>query len=125
MYNGYRPDEAAVLEAGGHARNSIHNLKNGIFTRGILMDIPRLKGVPYLEPETPIYVEDLEAWEAHTGVRAGPGDAVFIRTGRWAAREVLGAVHHRPHRGPRPACTRRSFRGSASATSRCSAATAR
>ena len=90
MYNGYRPDEAAVLEAGGHARNSIHNLKNGIFTRGILMDIPRLKGVPYLEPETPIYVEDLEAWEARTGVRAGAGDAVFIRTGRWAAREVLG-----------------------------------
>ena len=90
MYNGYRPDEAAVLEAGGHARNSIHNLKNGVFTRGILMDIPRLKGVPYLEPETPIYVEDLEAWEARTGVRAGAGDAVFIRTGRWAAREVLG-----------------------------------
>ena len=90
MYNGYRPDEAAVLEAGGHARNSIHNLKNGVFTRGILMDIPRLKGVPYLEPETPIYVEDLEAWEARAGVRAGAGDAVFIRTGRWAAREVLG-----------------------------------
>ena len=90
MYNGYRPAEAAVLEAGGHARNSIHNLKNGVFTRGILMDIPRLKGVPYLEPETPIYVEDLEAWEARTGVRAGAGDAVFIRTGRWAARAVLG-----------------------------------
>jgi kynurenine formamidase len=90
MYNGYRPDEAAVLEAGGHARNSIHNLKNGVFTRGILMDIPRLKGVPYLDPETPIYVEDLEAWEARAGVRAGAGDAVFIRTGRWAAREVLG-----------------------------------
>ena len=90
MYNGYRPDEAAVLEAGGHARNSIHNLKDGVFTRGILMDIPRLKGVPYLEPETPIYVEDLEAWEARAGVRAGAGDAVFIRTGRWAARDVLG-----------------------------------
>ena len=75
-----------------------HNLKNGVFTRGILMDIPRLKGVPYLEPETPIYVEDLEAWEARTGVRAGAGDAVFIRTGRWAARAVLGPVHHWPYR---------------------------
>ena len=31
--------------------------------RGILIDIPRLKGVPYLEPGTPIYVEDIEAWE--------------------------------------------------------------
>ena len=26
-------------------KNSIHNVKNGIFTRGILIDIPRLKGV--------------------------------------------------------------------------------
>jgi hypothetical protein len=28
---------------------------------GILIDIPRLKGVSYLEPGTPIYVEALEA----------------------------------------------------------------
>jgi hypothetical protein len=54
-YNGYAPDQDEVMKAGGHARNSIHNLKDGIFTRGILIDIPRLKGVPYLEPGTPIY----------------------------------------------------------------------
>ena len=90
MYNGYTPQEAVVMEEGGHARNSIYNLKHGVFTRGILMDIPRLKGVSYLEPETPIYVEDLEAWEEEAGVRVSAGDAVFIRTGRWAAREVLG-----------------------------------
>ena len=61
FYNGYTPDQEAVVKQ-GHARNSIHNVKNGIFTRGVLIDIPRLKGVPYLEPGTPIYVEDLEAW---------------------------------------------------------------
>ena len=54
------------------------------------MDIPRLKGVPYLEPGTPIYVEDLEAWEKQAGVTVGPGDAVFIRTGRWVRRAKLG-----------------------------------
>ena len=90
MYNHYLPDESTVMAAGGHARNSIHNLKSGVFTRGILMDIPRLKGVPYLEPETPIYIEDLEAWEREAGVRVTAGDALFIRTGRWAAREELG-----------------------------------
>ena len=90
MYNDYVPDESTVMAAGGHARNSIHNLKSGVFTRGILMDIPRLKGLPYLEPETSIYVEDLEAWEREAGVRVTAGDAVFIRTGRWAARDVLG-----------------------------------
>src|SRR5207248_2101916 len=63
---------------------------NGIVTRGILMDIPRLKGVRYLEPGTPIYPEDLEAWEKRAGVKVGSGDVIFIRTGRWARRAEKG-----------------------------------
>ena len=90
FYNGYRPQQDAVMKAGGHARNSIHNLKNGVFTRGVLIDIPRLKGVPYLDPGTPIYAEDLEAWEKKTGVRVSAGDALFIRTGVWARRKAEG-----------------------------------
>ena len=89
FYNGYKPDEAAVL-ASGHAKNSIHNVKNGVFTRGVLIDIPRLKLVPYLEPGTPIYVEDLEAWERETGIRVSAGDALFVRTGVWARRRAEG-----------------------------------
>jgi kynurenine formamidase len=89
FYNGYTPDADAVIKQ-GHQKNSIHNLKNGVFTRGILIDIPRLKGVPYLEPGTPIYVEDLEAWEKQTGVRVSAGDALFVRTGVWARRAALG-----------------------------------
>jgi kynurenine formamidase len=88
-YNGYTPDEKAVMKD-GHPRNSVNAIKNGVFTRGILMDIPRLKGVPYLEPGTPIYAEDLEAWEKRAGVKVGPGDALFIRTGRWARRAAVG-----------------------------------
>ena len=89
FYNGYKPEEAAVL-ARGHAKNSIHNVKNGVFTRGILIDIPRLKRVPYLEPGTPIYVEDLEAWEREAGIRVSAGDALFVRTGVWARRQAVG-----------------------------------
>ena len=89
FYNGYKPDADKVLKQ-GHERNSIHNVKNGIFTRGILIDIPCLKGVPYLEPGTPIYVEDLEAWEKKAGVKVSPGDALFVRTGVWARRKALG-----------------------------------
>jgi kynurenine formamidase len=90
FYNGYKPDPDEVLKANGHFKNSIHNLKSGVFTRGVLMDIPRLKGVPYLEPGTPIYVEDLEAWERQAGVKVGPGDALFVRTGVWALRKKIG-----------------------------------
>ena len=59
-------------------------------TRGVLVDIPRLRNLPYLEPGTAIYVEDLEAWEKKAGVKIGPGDALLLRTGRWARREKLG-----------------------------------
>src|SRR5262245_52630869 len=89
FFNGYTPDAEAVQKQ-GHSKNSIHNVKNGIFTRGILIDIPRLKGVPYLEPGTPIYVEDLEAWEKRAGVRLAAGDALFVRTGVWARRKAEG-----------------------------------
>ncbi len=89
FYNGYQPDPDDVVK-NRHSKNSIHNVKNGIFTRGVLIDIPRLKGVPYLEPGTPIYVEDLEAWEKQAGVKVGAGDALFVRTGVWARRKALG-----------------------------------
>jgi kynurenine formamidase len=89
MYNGFPRDEYVTKD--GAVRGSIHNVKDGIFTRGILIDMPQLKGVPYLEPGTPIFVEDLEAWEKRAGLKIGAGDAVFIRTGRWVRRTRLGA----------------------------------
>src|SRR5216684_6144158 len=88
LYNGYSHDY--VTMEGMATKNAVINDKAGIFTRGILMDIPRLKGVPYLEPGTPIYVEDLEAWEKQAGVKVGPGDALFVRAGVWARRKALG-----------------------------------
>ncbi len=87
MYNGVSQD--TITEA-GCSNASIVNLQGGIVTRGVLVDIPRLKGVPYLEPGTPIYQEDLDAWEEMAGVTVRPGDAVFIRTGRWARRAEVG-----------------------------------
>ena len=89
MWNGYDVDGLVTME-GGAGRNSILTMKNGIVTRGVLYDMPRLKGVPWLEPGTRITVEDLEAWEEMTGVRVGPGDAFLVRWGRWARQDALG-----------------------------------
>ena len=88
MYNGYSRDE--FTDERGAAKNGILNWKNGILTRGVLMDIPRLKGVEYLEPGTPIYPEDLDAWEKRAHLKVRPGDVVLIRTGRWARRAAKG-----------------------------------
>ena len=87
MYNGY--DQTDVI-ASGAQHLGIQNLKNGIFGRGVLMDIAALKGVEYLEPGTPIYPEDLAAWEKRAGLRVRRGDIVLIHTGRWARRDSLG-----------------------------------
>ena len=87
-YNGYA--RADVNTDKGCTKLGIQNLKEGIVTRGVLVDIPRLRGVPYLEPGTPIYVEDLEAWEKKAGLKIASGDALLVRTGRWARREKVG-----------------------------------
>lgn len=88
MYNGFSKREVGPQ---GAKKLSIRNLKGGIFTRGILMDIPRLRGVESLDPGTAIYTEDLEAWENRSGAQVRPGDVVFVRTGRWALRAKRGA----------------------------------
>src|SRR6266581_8384339 len=85
-YNGFPPPAAGK----GIDRLAVENYKEGIFTRGVLIDVPRLKGVKYLEPGTAIYPADLDAWEKMSGIRVGSGDAVFIRTGRWARRAERG-----------------------------------
>ena len=87
-YNGY--PTAEVNTPAGCVKLGIENLKQGVITRGILIDIPLLRGLPYLEPGTAVYVEDIEAWEKKAGVKIGPGDAILLRTGRWARRDKVG-----------------------------------
>ena len=80
-YNGFNATDA---DEKGCATSGIEHLKDGILSRGILIDMPRLKGVPYLAPGTPVLASDIEAWEKKAGVKIGPGDVVLVRTGRWA-----------------------------------------
>ncbi|HET9948730.1 MAG TPA: cyclase family protein [Longimicrobiales bacterium] len=89
MYNGF--PRTTVDSVAGCTRLGITVPKQGVVTRGLLVDVPRLRGVEYLEPGTPILVEDLEAWERETGLRIGPGDVVLVRAGRWARRAEVGA----------------------------------
>jgi kynurenine formamidase len=87
MYNGFSQSE--VTERGA-AKNSVINAKQGIFTRCVLMDMPKLLGVRFLEGGRAIYPSHLEAWEKAAGVKVESGDAVLIRTGRWARAKFEG-----------------------------------
>lgn len=86
-YNGFPATEATET---GCASSGIEHLKEGVLSRGILIDVPRLKGVEWLEPGTPVLAGDIEAWEREAGVRIESGDVVLIRTGRWGKRAEIG-----------------------------------
>jgi kynurenine formamidase len=91
MYNGY--SRGLVTTAEGATVCSIETMKDGVVTRGLLFDVPRHRGVPYLDGGDPIFPEELEEIEEAQGIRATKGDAVLIRTG-WPLR--------RAERGPDP-----------------------
>ena len=86
IFNGYPQN----LTATGCEDLAIDRMGTSYITRGILVDIPLMRGVDWLEPSTPIYVSDLEAWEEFAGVKIGSGDALFVRGGRWAKRDAEG-----------------------------------
>jgi kynurenine formamidase len=88
MYNGRLASR--VGQATGAMDGSIEDAGDGVMTRGVLLDLPRALGVPYLEPGHRITPDELESAEVIAGVQVRSGDAVLIRTGRDADRTQRG-----------------------------------
>jgi len=80
LYNGASAADFTPVGAGSLG---IETMAQGIVTRAVLVDVARLEGVPYLEPDAVVTVADLEEWELQTGIRIGSGDALLLSTGRW------------------------------------------
>jgi kynurenine formamidase len=87
MYNGF---PASDVKSTGALRNSIMAARDGIVSRGVLLDIPRLRGVAWLELGDAIERAELEAAERAQNVRVEPGDVLLIATGRDALRAMRG-----------------------------------
>ncbi|MEU9781396.1 cyclase family protein [Streptomyces phaeochromogenes] len=81
---------AGALSPDGASELSVELARDGIVGRGVLLDIPRLHGVSWLEPGTNVSAEDLAAAEARQGVRVGRGDILLVRVGHRRRREELG-----------------------------------
>ena len=91
MYNGRRADEA-VSVADGAKFGAVTAAAHGLLTRGVLLDIPAVRGVKWLEVGEAIYPEDpIEAEQRH-GVGVQPGDAVLVRTGCDRMRHETGRM---------------------------------
>jgi kynurenine formamidase len=88
FYNG-TPVETVTAE--GATADSIEVLENGLVGRGVLLDIPHLHGLPWLEPGEHVFREDLAEAEREQEVTVGPGDILLVRTGMVRRLAELGA----------------------------------
>jgi kynurenine formamidase len=87
MYNGF-----AASEVGFHGARkcAIDIARHGIVSRGVLLDMAKLRRVEWLEPGERIFTEDLDRAEADHQLRVGEGDVLLVRVGRARRRKVKG-----------------------------------
>ena len=99
LYNGVAAD---TVTAAGAAELSIGIAADGIVGRGVLLDVPRCRGVPWLEPGDHVTVADVLAAEQDQQVRIGQGDIVLARVGHrrrrteqgpWDAAQARAGLH--------------------------------
>ncbi|MFF3937240.1 cyclase family protein [Streptomyces phaeofaciens] len=88
LYDGRAAREA--VDAGGARFGAVPAL-GSLVTTGVLLDLPAVLGVRWLEPGRAVRAEDVLAAERALGVTIGEGDAVLLRTGHVRRRAELGA----------------------------------
>ncbi len=99
MYNDTPASKITSRE--GAQSHSIEAASQGIITKGVLLDIPLVRGVDWLTPDNPVMPEDLDAAEALHGVKVEDGDVLLVRTGNYRRRLESGPV---PNSQPGVAC---------------------
>ena len=104
MWNGRDPGKEITFD--GATFGGIQHWAGGIITRGVMLDVPRYRGVSSVTHETPVHSWELEEILAKRGLRLEPGDAICVYSGReaWQAenpdksygRAVAPAQQERP-----------------------------
>jgi kynurenine formamidase len=87
LYNG-RPE--GTVTADGAAAESIDVVRDGLVGRGILLDVPAARGVPWLEPGDSVTIADVQEAERRQGVTVGRGDILLINLGHARRLDELG-----------------------------------
>jgi kynurenine formamidase len=82
MWNGRDPKQEITFD--GARFGSIDHWSDGIVTRGVMLDVPRHRGVPSVTQDRPVHGWELEEIAARRGIRLEPGDAVLVYSGREA-----------------------------------------
>ena len=80
LWNGRHPDDAITMD--GASWGSIDHWKEGIITRGVLLDVPKHRGEPYVTYDNPVHGWELEDITKEHGLDLEPGDALVVYCGR-------------------------------------------
>ena len=75
-------DPAEVITFSGARYGTVDQWSDGILTRGVLLDVPKHRGAPYVTVDSPVHGWELEDILADEGLTLGPGDAVVVYSGR-------------------------------------------
>ena len=84
MYNGH---PASEVKSTGARRNTVMTVKDGVAGRGVLLDLPRALGAPYVDPDHLVTAAELERAEQVMRLRVRKGDILLIRFGRDVRRQ--------------------------------------
>jgi len=101
-YNGRSASD--IWSEAGLRYGSIEGMREGVFTRGVLLDVARARGVDWLEAGDGVSAADLDRAETLAGVRVGSGDAVIVRVGLAAREAVQGEENPVRRAGLLPDC---------------------
>src|SRR5690606_27800301 len=102
LYNNRKRSE--TVSAAGAQWGSVYAMRQGIFTRGVLLDVAAARGVPWYKSDEYVTVADFEAAEKRQNVRVGTGDAIFVRTGMERMEQEVGPQEVYPRAGLHPEC---------------------
>jgi kynurenine formamidase len=102
LYN--NREVAKTFSANGAQWGSVLVQKNGIFTRGVLLDVAAARNIPWYEPDEYVTVADFEAAEARQKLKVQSGDAIFVRTGMEVMESQKGEQDIYPRAGLHAEC---------------------
>lgn len=80
MWNGR--DRRQAIGIGGVQFAGVEKWADGIITRGVLLDVPKHRGEPFVTFERPVHGWELEEVVKKQGIELRPGDGVCVYGGR-------------------------------------------
>ena len=89
-YNGFPAH--MVSTSMGATFGSVEEAKNGMIARGVLVDVPMIRGIDWVERGEGVMIDDILAAEERCGFKVEEGDILLVRTGQLRRRNLEGPV---------------------------------